>query len=158
MSSHLLLQGLNLFSVKWERVEFLLLRSSSVQLLIAQLNNNVLVLTNVTTGQIIILCHRQNLWMGKSFRGSKSTFHLWELSLHVLLWSQMDARGVAFKSTGSGKKKYIFECEAGWCLCFGLWNRLSCFVETNYSLFMTSWFTWETLSCQLPQLQRCCSL
>lgn len=34
---HLLLLGLNLFGVKWVRAEFLLLRSSSVQLFIAQL-------------------------------------------------------------------------------------------------------------------------
>jgi len=39
--------------------------------------------------------------MGKSFRGSKSTFHLWEFLVHVFPGSQMDA-GVAFKSTGSG--------------------------------------------------------
>lgn len=66
-------------------------------------HHNVLVLTNVTTGQIIILRHRQNLWMGKSFRGTKSTFHLWELLVHALLGSQMDAGGAAFKSSGSGK-------------------------------------------------------
>lgn len=41
--------------------------------------------------------------MGKSFRGSKSTFHLWELLVHVLLGSQMDAGGTAFKSVGSGR-------------------------------------------------------
>lgn len=66
-------------------------------------HHNVLVLTNVTTGQLIILCHRQNLWMGKSFRGTKSTFHLWELLVHVLIGSQMDAGGAVFKSSGSGK-------------------------------------------------------
>lgn len=66
-------------------------------------HHNALVLTNLTTGQIIILRHRQNLWMGKSFRGTKSTFHLWELLVHTLLGSQMDAGGIAFKSSGSGK-------------------------------------------------------
>lgn len=66
-------------------------------------HHNVLVLTNLTTGQTIILRHRQNLWMGKSFRDTQSTFHLWELLVHVLLGSQMDAGGTAFKSRGSGK-------------------------------------------------------
>lgn len=42
--------------------------------------------------------------MGKSFRGTKNTFHLWELLVHVLLGSQMDAGRTAFKSSGSGKK------------------------------------------------------
>lgn len=39
MSSHLLLLGLNLFSVKWMRAEFVLLRSSSVPPFIAQLTS-----------------------------------------------------------------------------------------------------------------------
>lgn len=41
--------------------------------------------------------------MGKSFRGSKSTFHLWELLVHVLLGSQMDAGGIALNPLALGR-------------------------------------------------------
>lgn len=108
-------------------------------------HNNVLFLTNLTTGQIIILCHRPNLWMGKSFRGSKSTFHLWELLVHVLLGSQMDAGGVAFKSVDSGRNT-CFSIRHRMMPLFLALKQTFCFVETNYTLFLTPWFPWETLS------------
>lgn len=94
-------------------------------------HRNVLLLTNVTTGQIIILCHRQNLWMGKSFRGTKNTFHLWELLVHVLLGSQMEAGGTAFKSSGSGKKT-----------SFSIKGRL---MPVFLALKQTLWLCWDKL-------------
>lgn len=118
------------------------------------LHHNVLVLTNLTTGQTIILRHRQNLWMGKSFRDTQSTFHLWELLVHVLLGSQMDAGGTAFKSRGSGKNTSFSITARLMPVFFGSEVNFVALLR-QMGLFLTLWFPWETPCHHLPQLWQC---